>query len=242
MPQALDLEERAVAILAREYGDSHPHTIMALTMLKLAREQEYGPGAGREVADRMLGAVPEGSEEPAVQFLRRSVELQREGIPDDAVADPVGLTERRRRAVEAGLPLADAVFADLPAGDERRELSLLTSDDRIVVRDAEKRVQRLVFDDGGELSDRAGDLVPLLVRLGSDPRAPGRLGALAIAAGAIKAALVPDAPPVAAAVLAAEPSLRIALDELAAGDDAQTAERAANLRDWLSEGALDQEG
>ena len=240
LPQALDLEERAVAILAREYGDSHPHTIMALTMLKLARQQEYGEGAGREVADRMLNAVPEGSEEPAVQFLRRAVELQREQIPDDAVPDPIGLTERRRQAIEATLPLAEPSFTDLP-GEEGRELALLMADDGIVVKDATKRLQRMVFDDGGELSDRAAVLVPQLIRIASDPRVRGRVGAAAIATAAVRAARLPDGPQVAAAVLAVEPALRAVLADLAGSDDAETAERAATLRDWLDQDARDVE-
>ncbi len=237
MPQALALEERAVAILAREYGDSHPHTIMALTMLKLARVQEYGDGAGREVADRMLAAVPEGSDEPAIQFLRRSVELQREQIPDDAVADPIGLTERRRQAIEATQPLAEPSFADL-TGDEGRELSFLMADDRIVVKDATRRVQQMVFDNGGELSDRAAVLVPQLIRIAGDPRVRGRVGAAAIAAAAVRAARLPDGPPVAAAVLALEPALRAVLADLEGSND-ETGERAGTLRDWLDQGAGD---
>jgi tetratricopeptide (TPR) repeat protein len=239
--RAIELEGRALAILAASYGERHPYVLRARLRLAMESELEYGRAAGRAQLERVRDAL--GPAEPGGIAARLHAEIDQHlgHIPADSEVDPIGRSARRRAALERPSPLAAALAPELERVassppphthgaviDTQAELRLLLADDLIVVREAFARLSSSI---GGRpaLDAEAAAQLAYLLKVAADPRVPHRSGAIALVALLCTSAIAErgatsGAPPAssgAAAVLAELPRVRALLRDLrGAGDDA----------------------
>ena len=196
-------EERALAILGAAYGGTHPYVLRARMALVRDLQQEYGAAAARPVLaalraaiDAELSARPANAEATHVQ-IRELLDRHLALIPTDAVADPIGRSERRRRAMATVGALADRVLGSVPAIDWAgirgahgpaidvpTDLRLLLAEDAVVVADAGDRLSDAILQQGALFPATVAAIEPLRA-IATDPRVAHRTVAIQLLAGIV---------------------------------------------------------
>ena len=233
---ALDDDERALAILARAYGDDHAFVLHARTRLAISRERELGPAAARPSFEALRDQLARVGAVGVLAGIAEQIDRHLARIATDARPETIGRSALRREALEHPSPLVaellgawedvDWVALTHAYGSARgtpTELRLLLAADRRVVEDAANRLAGSLLHQGTLYPATSAAVTPML-RIAADPRVPHRRPAIELATSIVAQAAAeagrgsaPD--PVVATIRAQVPALRAVLRGLAADED-----------------------